>query len=106
MGERASHRKRQHKQHTALCREHPAQLRSSAHRVQSTILYTRQFFIESILGFGSTQQYTLGMHLLLKALDHVLVGMFLVGGVGSAVVIVAVILSFSKDMEHLFSKDD
>jgi hypothetical protein len=46
------------------------------------------------------------MHLLLKALDHVLVGMFLVGGVGSAVVIVAVILSFSKDMEHLFSKDD
>jgi hypothetical protein len=64
------------------------------------------FFIVSILGFRSPQQYTLGVHLLLKALDHILVGMFLVGGVGSVVVIVAVILSFSKDMGHLFSKDD
>ncbi len=57
-----------------------------------------QIFIESILGFPCTQQYTLGMHLLLRVVDHVLVGMFLVGGVGSAVVFVVVVISFAKDM--------
>ena len=61
------------------------------------------FFIESILGFRSPQQYTLGMHLLLKVVDHVLVAMFLVGGVGSAFVIV---ISFAEDMHELFSKND
>jgi hypothetical protein len=45
------------------------------------------------------------MHLLLRALDHVLVGMFLVGGLGSTVVIAVVIVSFSKDVGDLFSKD-
>ncbi|MES2220383.1 MAG: hypothetical protein V4587_05390 [Acidobacteriota bacterium] len=38
------------------------------------------------------------MHLLLRVVDHVLVGMFLVGGVGSAVVFVVVVISFAKDM--------
>ncbi|MGB7196980.1 MAG: hypothetical protein WBG23_01665, partial [Acidobacteriaceae bacterium] len=61
------------------------------------------FFIESILGFQSTQQYTLGVHLLLKVVDHVLVAMFLLGGFGSAFVIV---ISFAEDMHELFSKND
>ncbi|MHB1935657.1 MAG: hypothetical protein ACYCOR_03645 [Acidobacteriaceae bacterium] len=43
------------------------------------------------------------MHILLKALDHVLVGMFLIGGFGSAFVIV---ISFAEDMHELFSKND
>ena len=103
MGQRAGDRKRQHEQHTALRREHPAQLRSSAHREQSTIQSIRNFFIESILGFRSTQQYTLGMHLLLRVVDHVLVAMFLIGGFGSAFVIV---ISFAEDMHELFSKND
>lgn len=48
-------------------------------------------------------QYTLEMHVLLEFIDHVLVTMFLVGGVGSAVVIV---ISFAEDMHELFSKND
>ena len=61
------------------------------------------FFIEGILGFRSAQQYTLGMHLLLKVLDHVLVAMFLLGGFGSAFVIV---ISFAEDMHELLSKNE
>lgn len=59
--------------------------------------------MRSLLGIPSAQQYTLGMQLLLKALDHILVGMFLVGGVGSSFVIV---ISFVEDMHELFSKND
>jgi hypothetical protein len=43
------------------------------------------------------------MHLLLKVLDHVLVAMFLIGGVGSAFVIV---ISFAEDMHELFTKNE
>ncbi|MHB8303684.1 MAG: hypothetical protein ACYDC6_12725 [Acidobacteriaceae bacterium] len=43
------------------------------------------------------------MHAALTILDRVLVAMFLVGGVGSAVVIV---ISFAEDMHELFSKND
>jgi hypothetical protein len=46
------------------------------------------------------------MHQLLEVLGRVLVTMFLVGGVGSAVVIVVVVISFSKDMRTLFAKDE
>jgi hypothetical protein len=46
------------------------------------------------------------MRLLLEVLDRVLVTMFLVGGVGSVVVIVVVVISFSKDMRELFAKDE
>lgn len=50
-----------------------------------------------------TRQYTLEMQILLKILDHFLVGMFLVGGVGSAFVIV---ISFIEDMHKLTAKDE
>jgi hypothetical protein len=43
------------------------------------------------------------VHLLLKAVDHVLVAMFLIGGFGSAFVIV---ISFVEDMHELLSKND
>lgn len=43
------------------------------------------------------------MQLLLKTLDHVLVAMFLVGGIGSAFVIV---ISFVEDMHELFTKNE
>ncbi|HVC90801.1 MAG TPA: hypothetical protein VND66_09300 [Acidobacteriaceae bacterium] len=43
------------------------------------------------------------MQIFLKALDHILVGMFLVGGVGSAFVIV---ISFAEDMHELVTKND
>jgi hypothetical protein len=59
--------------------------------------------MRSILGIQSAQQYTLGMQILLKVVDHVLVAMFLVGGVGSAFVIV---ISFVEDMHELLSKND
>jgi hypothetical protein len=62
-----------------------------------------QIFIRRILGFHGTRQYTLGMHLLLRIVDHVLVAMFLLGGFGSAFVIV---ISFAEDMHELFSKND
>ena len=52
---------------------------------------------------AGSPQYTLEMHALLKLIDHVLVTMFLVGGVGSAVVIV---ISFAEDMHELFSKNE
>ena len=57
----------------------------------------------TILGIQSRPQYTLGMQSLLKVLDHVLVAMFLIGGFGSAFVIV---ISFAEDMHELFSKND
>jgi hypothetical protein len=59
--------------------------------------------MQSILGIRSTRQYTLGMHILLKVVDHVLVAMFLIGGFGSAFVIV---ISFVEDMHELLSKND
>ncbi|MEO6830103.1 MAG: hypothetical protein ABI164_09865 [Acidobacteriaceae bacterium] len=43
------------------------------------------------------------MQLLLKGLVNVLVAMFVVGGVGSAFVIV---ISFVEDMHELFTKDE
>ena len=46
------------------------------------------------------------MQILLKALDHVLVTMFLVGGVGSAVVFVVVVISFTRDMLKLSDKGE
>ena len=49
------------------------------------------------------RQYTLGMQILLKILDHILVGMFLIGGVGSTFVIV---ISFVEDMHKLTAKDE
>ena len=49
------------------------------------------------------RQYTLGMQILLKTVDYVLVSMFLIGGFGSAFVIV---ISFAEDMRELFSKND
>jgi hypothetical protein len=61
------------------------------------------FFIQGILGIQGSRQYTLGVHLLLKVVDHVLVAMFLIGGFGSAFVIV---ISFAEDMHELFSKND
>lgn len=51
---------------------------------------------------GCGPQYTLEMQMLLKVLDHVLVAMFLIGGVGSSFVI---IISFAEDMHELFTKD-
>jgi hypothetical protein len=63
----------------------------------------RYIFIESILGFRSTQQYTLGMHLLLKILEYVLVTMFLIGGFGSAFVIV---ISFVEDLHELYPRSE
>ena len=56
-----------------------------------------------ILCIQGAQQYTLGMQILLKVVDHVLVAMFLIGGFGSAFVIV---ISFVEDMHELFSKND
>ena len=56
-----------------------------------------------ILCFQVDRQYTLEMQILFKALDHVLVAMFLIGGVGSAFVIV---ISFAEDMHELFTKDE
>jgi hypothetical protein len=43
------------------------------------------------------------MQLLLAGIDHLLVAMFLVGGVGSAFVIV---ISFVEDMHELFTKNE
>jgi hypothetical protein len=43
------------------------------------------------------------MQLLLKGLIDILVAMFVVGGVGSAVVIV---ISFAEDMHELFTKNE
>ena len=43
------------------------------------------------------------MQILLKVVDHLLVAMFLIGGFGSAFVI---IISFVEDMHELFSKND
>ncbi|HWF67876.1 MAG TPA: hypothetical protein VN670_11250 [Acidobacteriaceae bacterium] len=51
---------------------------------------------------GSTQ-YTFEMNPLLHILDRVLVTMFVIGGVGSAFVIV---ISFAEDMHELFTKDE
>ncbi|HET9088042.1 MAG TPA: hypothetical protein VFN53_11010 [Acidobacteriaceae bacterium] len=48
-----------------------------------------------------TPQYTAFMDLLLRIVDRILVSMFLIGGVGSAFVIV---ISFAEDMRELFSK--
>jgi hypothetical protein len=62
-----------------------------------------QQFYGRRLGIQGGRQYTLGMHLLLRAVDHVLVAMFLIGGFGSAFVIV---ISFVEDMHELFSKND
>ena len=52
------------------------------------------------------QQYTLGMELLLKVLEHILVAMFVLGGIGSVAVILVVIISFTKDRRELFGEDD
>ena len=46
------------------------------------------------------------MHLLLKVVDHVLVGMFIVGGIGSAVVFVVVVVSFTRDMLNVSDKSE
>jgi hypothetical protein len=46
------------------------------------------------------------MHLLLKVVDHALVGMFVVGGIGSAVVFVVVVISFTRDMLNLGDKTE
>ncbi len=43
------------------------------------------------------------MHLIWNALDHILVTMFVLGGVGSAFVIV---ISFVEDMHELFTPDE
>jgi len=43
------------------------------------------------------------MNIVLTILDRILVTMFVVGGIGSAVVIV---ISFAEDMHELFSKND
>jgi hypothetical protein len=43
------------------------------------------------------------MQILLKVIDHILVGMFLIGGVGSAFVIV---ISFVEDTHELLSRND
>jgi hypothetical protein len=43
------------------------------------------------------------MQIVLKIVDRVLVAMFLIGGFGSAFVIV---ISFVEDMHELFSKND
>jgi hypothetical protein len=59
--------------------------------------------MRSILCIQSTEQYTLGMQILLKVVDHLLVAMFLIGGFGSAFVIA---ISFAEDMHELFSKND
>lgn len=59
--------------------------------------------MRSILCIQSARQYTLGMQILLKVVDHVLVAMFLIGGFGSAFVIV---ISFVEDMHELISKND
>ena len=59
-----------------------------------------------ILCIQVDRQYTLGMELLLKVLDHVLVTMFVLGGIGSVVVIMVVIISFTKDRRELFGEDD
>lgn len=59
-------------------------------------------FDQNIRTEGSAQ-YTLRMQLLLKIIDHVLVAMFVVGGIGSAFVIV---ISFAEDMRELLSKND
>lgn len=43
------------------------------------------------------------MQFIISVLDPVLIGMFIVGGVGSAIVIV---VSFVEDMHELFSKGE
>lgn len=56
-----------------------------------------------IMRTAGSPQYTFKMQLLLKMIDHVLVAMFLIGGVGSVFVIV---ISFAEDMRELLSKND
>ena len=56
-----------------------------------------------ILCIQVDRQYTLEMQILLNLLNHALVAMFLIGGVGSALVIV---ISFAEDMHELFTKDE
>ncbi|MEO6964829.1 MAG: hypothetical protein ABI076_02900 [Acidobacteriaceae bacterium] len=46
------------------------------------------------------------MELLLKVLEHILVAMFVLGGIGSVAVILVVIISFTKDRRELFGEDD
>lgn len=62
-----------------------------------------QFYIYKFHANSLSPQYTLEMQLLLKTLDHVLVAMFLVGGIGSTFVIV---ISFVEDMHELFTKNE
>jgi len=71
--------------------------------VQSNIASAAKTLYLQFAAVDGSPQYTLGMHLLLKVVDHVLVSMFLLGGFGSAFVIV---ISFAEDMHELFSKND
>ena len=71
--------------------------------MQSNIIQRIELLSLQISRIVDSPQYTLGMQFLFKGLDHVLVAMFVVGGVGSVFVI---IISFVEDMHELFTGDE
>ena len=103
MRQRTRDGKRQYEQDATFRGQHPTQLHSCSHRVQSNIHPARTTLYLQISRTNRSPQYTLGMQLVMKGLVDVLVAMFVVGGVGSSFVIV---ISFVEDMHELFTKDE